>query len=270
VTLIPNNDQAIQYDDTIIERLPIALQQFQADWNDLLANLQPEGVENPISSRFVDIATSPQVEEIRQAIDLGLMAGYNQREFQPQMALTREQMAVLVHRLMEHVPLNRPNQKTSTIELPAPSSIAGGSSFKDVAGDRWSSRSIEYLTQLGLLKGYPNNRFYPEKVATRAELIALLMQTDKYLVERRQWDGRGAFNLNPAYSFSDIQHHWAERMITVMSENCSVASPIKSDSLEFAPDAPATREFAASTAIRALQCLSLTPSDISLKTVVPN
>lgn len=270
VTLIPNYHQAIQYDDTIVQQLPLALQQFHSDWNALLASVQPDEAETPTSNGFADIATSPYFVEIQQVLDLGLMAGYDNQQFQPQTALTREQMAVLVHRLMERIPLNHPDQKTNNIELPSPSSVGDVSSFKDVAGDRWSSASIEYLSQLGLLKGYPDNRFYPEKVATRAELIALLMKTDNYLVERRQWDGRDAFNLNPAIAFSDIQNHWAERIITVMSENCGVASPIDSDKLRFAPDAPATRGFAASAVIREFQCLSLNPSDISLKTAAPN
>jgi S-layer homology domain len=55
--------------------------------------------------------------------------------------------------------------------------------FKDVPENYWAKNAIEELATLGLIKGYPNDIFKPEKGITRAEFATLLARIagqDKY------------------------------------------------------------------------------------------
>jgi hypothetical protein len=49
-------------------------------------------------------------------------------------------------------------------------------SFADLADDHWAKRPIEYLATLGIMGGYPDKTFRPEKALTRGELAALLVK----------------------------------------------------------------------------------------------
>ncbi|NEP18281.1 MAG: S-layer homology domain-containing protein [Leptolyngbya sp. SIO4C1] len=260
VTVMPGFNTVLQYADSAANQLPPSLRQFHTLWNTLmaLAAQSPDGGETG-AGPFTDIGESPYAREIQQAADLGLMAGIRDRQFQPEDSLTREQLAVLVHKLMQQVPLALPNQ-TDAPTLPA---MAEGDSrlpFSDVAIDRWSAPSIQYLHKLGLLRGYADGSFRPELPVTRAELVSLLLKMDVYLVELRRWDGRDATNLQPRFAFSDTQGHWADKYIAVMSENCRAAAPLNETGTRFDPNAPATRGYAAAAVMRNLHCLSLSPS----------
>lgn len=52
---------------------------------------------------------------------------------------------------------------------------AGGDimKFEDVENDRWSVSSINLLSDLGLIQGYPDGTFKPEQPVTREELATL-------------------------------------------------------------------------------------------------
>jgi hypothetical protein len=49
-------------------------------------------------------------------------------------------------------------------------------SFKDVANTHWAKKSIELLATAGLVSGYPDGSFRPEKALSRAELAAMLVK----------------------------------------------------------------------------------------------
>jgi S-layer homology domain/Glucodextranase, domain B len=50
-------------------------------------------------------------------------------------------------------------------------------SFKDVTTEYWAKEPIEYLATLGIIGGYPDGSFMPQKDITRAELTTLLVKT---------------------------------------------------------------------------------------------
>ncbi len=58
--------------------------------------------------------------------------------------------------------------------------------FNDVAMDYWALAPIALNSVLGLIKGYPDNTFRPEKGITRAELTALLVRTGN--IEDDKWE----------------------------------------------------------------------------------
>jgi len=70
--------------------------------------------------------------------------------------------------------------------------------YQDVPADYWAIEPITLSSILGLLKGYPDKRFKPEKGITRAELTALLVRTEKIDLERWQ----------KVKKFTDVKDKW--------------------------------------------------------------
>lgn len=46
--------------------------------------------------------------------------------------------------------------------------------YKDISSSRWSYKSIETVTKAGLMSGYPDGTFQPEKSLTREEMASIL------------------------------------------------------------------------------------------------
>ena len=81
--------------------------------------------------------------------------------------------------------------------------------FKDVSDGYWAKEPIEYLATLGVIGGYPDGTFKPDKTITRAELTTLLVK---------------ASNSGTPESidtqFSDVTHkHWASFYIKTASDS---------------------------------------------------
>lgn len=86
------------------------------------------------------------------------MVGYKDGTFRPNNNMTREEAAVMFSRLMVRRPIK---------------GHIYNHNFKDIANTRWSATAISYMNELGLIKGYPDGTFKPEKSITRAEFAAM-------------------------------------------------------------------------------------------------
>ena len=86
------------------------------------------------------------------------MIGYENGTFKPENKMTREEVAVMFSRLLKNPPTK---------------GRVYGLNFSDVKGDRWSVTAISYMSDLGILKGYPDGTFKPEAPITRAEFAAM-------------------------------------------------------------------------------------------------
>lgn len=95
---------------------------------------------------------------VEAASQLGIVAGVSANEFQPGIAVTREQAAVILVR---------------ALRLSANASSAGLSYTDASRIDDWAVASVRIATEAGLLQG-DNGRFRPLDKLTRAETAALL------------------------------------------------------------------------------------------------
>lgn len=86
------------------------------------------------------------------------MVGYKDATFRPNNNMTREEVAVMFSRLMVRRPIKGQIYNHN---------------FKDLSNTRWSATAISYMNELGLIKGYPDGTFKPEKSITRAEFAAM-------------------------------------------------------------------------------------------------
>lgn len=98
-------------------------------------------------------------------------------------------------------------------------------SFPDINPDDWFAKDIKKLTETGVISGYPDGYFHPEREMTVAEFIKILVSSDQSLRIR------GSVRLYP--------EHWASNYITAAYEAGIVTD---ADLIAgFNPDAPITR-----------------------------
>lgn len=216
---------------------------------------------SPSLPPFQDVNQDPYLKEIQQAVERKLMSGFPQQQFRPQQPLTREQLVSVVIELFYQTPLQNinlsfPYPKPPLPELPK---SVDKNPFPDVDANRWSASKIQLAREIGFIRGYKDGLFRPEQAVTRAELMSMLWEFDKYMVQLRGWDGRSYFSPEEPLKFSDIRQHWAKEAIERMSANCRVASPLNETGTTFAPNQSAKRNYVAAASIRSLSCLSRFP-----------
>jgi len=98
-------------------------------------------------------------KQIDYLVTKGVLAGYPDGTFKPEVAVTREEFAKMIcvaKGLSEYKPT-----KTT---------------FKDVASSRWSYGYVEATVRAGYIKGYPDGTFGPTRSITREELAVLLIR----------------------------------------------------------------------------------------------
>jgi len=96
----------------------------------------------------------------RDAVEIlagaGVIAGVDGKHYEPERAVTRAELT----RIM-----------VKALDLPA---VDGGATFKDVPDNRWYSGCVAEAVRAGLVKGYEDGTFGPDRIITREELAAIL------------------------------------------------------------------------------------------------
>lgn len=115
--------------------------------------------------------------------------GYEDGTVKPNNALTRAEASAIFFRLLT----DEARQKFWATSNPYP----------DVTGKDWINVAVSTLTNAGILEGYEDGLFHPERNITRAELAAILARFDATF---------GDFK--PTETFKDIKGHWAEKYIS--------------------------------------------------------
>ncbi|HEY9826972.1 MAG TPA: DUF3747 domain-containing protein [Stenomitos sp.] len=193
---------------------------------------------------FGDVAGDVYLREIRSAVALKFIAGFQDNTFRPQTALTREQLVSMVLEALKTIPGVQISVPTTATTNPYP----------DVDAKRWSAAKIAFARDNKIVSGYQDGTFAPEKPVTRAELLAVLKRAAEYAKTLRK-QPTDLKSTQAAFAFVDTQGHWAADLITQMSTYCGVASPFNEAGKAFAPNAPAFRNYAAAATLRTLNCL---------------
>ncbi|MFC4598673.1 cadherin-like beta sandwich domain-containing protein [Cohnella hongkongensis] len=148
------------------------------------------------TSGYKDVTTAHwAAEAIASMQRAGLMLGDNKGLFRPEAAVTRAEMASIVAR---RLPSGASNQLA---DVPA-----------DAQG-HWAASAIGKALQAGILQGYPDGTFRPDRSLTRAEAVRVLNR----LLERPTSDVLTS-------SWPDVPlNHWAVRDIESASGTVTVS-----------------------------------------------
>lgn len=161
-------------------------------------------------SAFFGRWISTEAPEILNAAEhVAYISGYEDGTVRPENAITREEIATILYRLIR--------VETPYIEL---------KSYSDVAPDRWSTGAISAMNHFDIMKGYPDGTFQPSKAITRAEFATLInrLYGDELLLS-----GNG---------FYDAAGHWAEENI-ISAAHRGIVTGYEDGT--FRPDANVTR-----------------------------
>ena len=103
---------------------------------------------------------------VNWAVAEGITVGTSNGYFQPNRKISREEMATILSRYLEKTKENYHKGEIAT--------------YKDQEKiSSWAKKSVDYLTQVGLVKGRENQEFAPKEHLTRAEAAQILYLLDK-------------------------------------------------------------------------------------------
>lgn len=117
-------------------------------------------------------------------------------------------------------------------------SFAFAGTFTDIA-DTDYEKAVETLTALGVVTGYEDGTFRPEKVVTRAEMAKLIVEILGY----------GDLVAGSKSNFSDTQGHWADAWVALAAGKGLV---IGTGDGKFTPDRTVSYDEAITMVVRAL------------------
>lgn len=118
-------------------------------------------------SPFQDVSTEDAcADAVLWAYSNGIVLGYDDRSFRPQNSITRQELAVFLHRFL----------RWNGTDLPRPD-LSG---YRDIAGiAHWARKPVGELTAGHILTG-SNGYFDPTATASRGQTAALLCRTLEY------------------------------------------------------------------------------------------
>lgn len=120
---------------------------------------------------FTDVKDDYYTEAVRWAASVGIVKGITETEFAPDMSITREQIATIMHRY-------------AVYKGTAPTGAwAIRLTYADLADiSDYAAEGVMYCTLKGIMQGRDNNMFVPQDDATRAEIAAIL---ERYMENNR-------------------------------------------------------------------------------------
>ena len=156
----------------------------------VIKNAKGEDVTANYKITYVD-GVLKAIEVLNKEIHFNYVIGYTDGTIRPNSDISRAEVATIFFRLLTD---EAREQYTTT---------AGN--FTDVKAGMWCNRAIATLTNMGIIKGYTDGSFQPNKSITRAELATIIARFAKLDVNTK--------------TFSDINGHWAQKNIELAAGN---------------------------------------------------
>ena len=124
-----------------------------------------EGSPAASGSDFTDVADGDwYAQAVNWAASVGVVNGFDDGTFQPNTAITREQLAAILCNYAQYKGFD--------------TSASGDlSTYSDAASvSDWAQESVEWMVGSGLLGGYDDNTLRPQGTTTRAEVASVLQR----------------------------------------------------------------------------------------------
>ena len=155
-------------------------------------------VPTPPPVKFPDIVGHWAEDVIRDLEARGILAGYEDGEFKPDIGVTRQEVAVIMTRA-----LGLTEKAASDGYWNASTGFADDHSIAD-----WARGSVNLMIEMGIYTGYDDGEFKPNKTILRQELIAVVMR----------YAAMTEAGMETAYDDSHEIHGYAESFIAHASE----------------------------------------------------
>ncbi len=126
----------------------------------ILARL--EGVESAQAAGFADVDNEWYATAVNWAANVGVVNGYEDNTFQPNTAITREQLAAILMNYAAYKGEDVSNRADLTSYTDQPST--------------WAQEAMQWAVAEGLINGVTNDQLQPQGNATRAQVAAILQR----------------------------------------------------------------------------------------------
>lgn len=156
----------------------------------VIKNAKGEDVTANYKITYVD-GVLKAIEVLNKEIHFNYVIGYTDGTIRPNNDISRAEVATIFFRLLTDEAREQYDKTTS--------------SFSDIKDGAWCCRAIATLTNMGIIKGYTDGSFQPNKSITRAELATIIARFAKLDVNTK--------------TFSDINGHWAQKNIELAAGN---------------------------------------------------
>ncbi len=156
----------------------------------VIKNAKGEDVTANYKITYVD-GVLKAIEVLNKEIHFNYVIGYTDGTIRPNNDISRAEVATIFFRLLTDEAREQYDKTTS--------------SFSDIKDGAWCCRAVSTLTNMGIIKGYTDGTFQPNKSITRAELATIIARFAKLDVNTK--------------TFSDITGHWAQKSIELAAGN---------------------------------------------------
>ena len=156
----------------------------------VIKNAKGEDVTANYQITYVD-GVLKAIEVLNKEIHFNYVIGYTDGTIRPNNDISRAEVATIFFRLLTDEARTQYDKTTS--------------SFSDIKDGAWCCRAVSTLTNMGIIKGYTDGTFQPNKSITRAELATIIARFAKLDVNTE--------------TFSDITGHWAQKSIELAAGN---------------------------------------------------
>lgn len=127
----------------------------------IIARILELDITNSNETLYIDVNYHWAKNYINALTKTGLMEGYNNKTFKPDLYITREEVAKILYLLQEKLEIKEDIM------------------FSDLEENRWSYEYITNMAKKGILKGYEDGTFKPQNNITRAEIAVILCRIYK-------------------------------------------------------------------------------------------
>ncbi|ACS99750.1 asparaginase domain-containing protein [Paenibacillus sp. JDR-2] len=119
----------------------------------------------PAAPDFSDIAGHWAAASIRSAVSAGIVNGYNDGTFKPELTVTREEFIAMLMRALK------------------PAEPGADLTFKDHASiGAWAKAAVAQAVSAGITGGYPDGTFKPGNKISRAEMVVMIAKALKLTI----------------------------------------------------------------------------------------
>ncbi|SNS77078.1 Iron Transport-associated domain-containing protein [Anaerovirgula multivorans] len=147
----------------------------------ILAKLYDADVEGYDISLFEDVNPDEYYAKyIHWAADKGIVKGLGEGKFEPEYAITREQLAVMFVKYAAFAEIDLKEVKVTKKSL---QEVEDNFVDEDEISP-WARDSVKLMKQSGIMVGKSNNKFYPKASATRAEVATIIAKILDVLEEK--------------------------------------------------------------------------------------